>query len=291
MSDAIPSAYAAQKRAMLVTRWTGAMGAAVRQYGPSIWPGVPPTALVGLSASAVGPTEVIGNLSTAGSSIGLYGVEGPNLRRLCTSEQTVAILGRPARTALDAQGYLSDIPGQVVTGLENYAEHLRGVLNRIPSSLWQDDDHAASSSFLLRVAAASYSAGNGIVTALLNHYAAPLQRVPLAQRWHELGRLINAETASSVAGYAIDGRYKLAFIIIRAEQRLESGLALERAVNAGARAAWFDSWSTSDPALTEALTRRAYGSLSTSPSSNGSSGGALLVVASLAFAYWYSTRA
>lgn len=296
MSNALPAGYAAEKLSMLRHRWEGEMGEAVREYGPRIWAGVPPTALVGLSASSTGPTEVIGNLSTSGSSIGLYGVEGPNLRRLCESEQTVAMLGRPARAALDRAGYLSDIPGQVVTGLENYLAHLRGVLERIPANLWQDGDDAAASSFLVRVAAAAYSAGNGIVSALLNHYAAELRRVPLNERWHELGRLINAETGSSVAGYAINGRYKLAFIVVRAEQRLESGLALERAVNGGARAAWFAPWTESDPALTEALTRRAYGGLSTSRSSSSgsspgsSSGGAMLVVALLGFAYWYSSR-
>lgn len=297
MTAATPTAYAAAKLATLRRRWDGPIGEAVRAFGPRVWPGVPPTALLGLTASAVGPTEAIGNLATSGSAVGVFGVEGPNVRALATDPDVVRLLGRPARAEITADGYLSDIKGQVATGLVNYARALGAVLDRIPHAVWAGDD-AGSSSLLLRIAASAYSAGPGITAAVLNHYAAELARAELPDRWPLLAQLVARETAPRIAGYEVDGRYHVAFLVVRSEQRLESGAALERATS-GSREAWFALWSSRAPDTVAELVRRAYGTDDTghdtpggaSPSSaTADDDGWMFAAAAMAWAAWRYLR-
>lgn len=252
----MPAQYAQAKLATLRARWAGPVGDAVRAYGPRIFPGMPATALLGLTASSEGVTEVAGNTSTMGSAVGVFGVEGPRLGPLARSAECRALLGREARTELTAAGYLGDVAGQVVTGLLNYAAHGNEAMRAgVPSNVLGPD--AAGTSFVLRCCASAYSAGNGITAAVLRAYASQLAAVPPARRWSVLANVLNSAGAT-VGGYRTDGCYGAAFLCVRAEQRLECGRALDWSVGGG-NDAWFAQWDASVDA--ETLVMRAYGQL------------------------------
>lgn len=262
MSDARPAGYAAQKLPMLRARWDGEAGAAVRRYGPRIFPGMPPTALLGLTASSMGPTEKIGDLNTSGSAVGLFGLEGPNVRAFAGSREVRDLLGREVSPELTERGYLGDIPGQVVTGLLGYHRHGGDVARRVPEVF--AGDRLGSSSFALRATAAAYSAGEGIVSAALDRWHTRLEGVGLADRWRELARAIDATAPGALVGrYRVDGRYGIAHFCMRAEGRLEAGLALEQAVNGGREARWFASWVGAERELVDRVVVRGFGSFDT----------------------------
>lgn len=275
MSSARPADYAREKLPTLRARWEGEVGEAVRRYGPRIFPTMPATALLGLTASAVGPTEVIGNLETSGSAVGVYGLEGPRVRALAGSSEVRDLLGRAVSPEPTRAGYLGDIPGQVVTGLIGYRQHLGAVSGRA-SGAWGGADRLGTSSFTLRVAAAAYSAGEGIVSAALDRWRAPVAEVGLAEKWPELARRVDATPAGSMVGrYRVDGRYGICHFLMRAEERLESGLALERAVNDGRDAAWFASWVGGERELVDRIVLRGFGSFDTGHDGATAPGGGL----------------
>ena len=273
MSAARPADYAREKLPMLRARWDGDVGAAVRRYGPRIFPTMPVTALLGLTASAVGPTEMIGDTNTSGSAVGVFGLEGPRVRALAGSSEVRHLLGREVSPELTRAGYLGDIEGQVVTGLIGYRQHLGAVSDRA-SGAWGGMDRLGTSSFTLRVAAAAYSAGEGIVSAALERWRAPVAEAPLAGKWPELARRVDATPAGSMVGrYRVDGRYGICHFLMRAEERLESGLALERAVNGGRDAAWFASWVGDARELVDRIVLRGFGSFDTGHDGETTTGG------------------
>lgn len=229
------------------------MGDAVRAYGPRVFPGMPATALVGLTASSEGQTEVAGTTTTMGSAVGYFGVEGPRVAQLARSEACRQLLGRPAREELTASGYLGDVTGQVVTGLLNYKSYGDQVAARVPAVMVG----ATGTSFWLRCAASGYSAGGGMTAAVLDAFAVQLAAVPPARRWSMLANLL-VSAGARVGGQPTDGCYHAAFLCVRAEQRLESGRALDWAVRGG-NDAWFAQWDAG--VEVESLVMRAYGQL------------------------------
>lgn len=266
MSDARPTQYASEKLPTLLKRWHGPAGEYVRRYSADVWPGVPPSALLGLTASSEGPTEVIGILSSSGSAVGLFGVEGNQVAALCASRNCTQLLGREPDASIHGNGYIFDLEAQVVTGLLNYRRHLEIVAAR----------HAGGPSISalaehfdvweLACAAAGYSAGPGITSNTLARYHAALDGVPPAARWKHLGLAVDGEHEPSFRDqrtgrtFTLEGRYGVAFLVVRAAQRIACGRALEEALG-GEALAWFGE--ALDDRVAESLARKAYGSLDT----------------------------
>lgn len=252
-----PIAYAAAKLPTLRRRWDGPIGDAVRAHGPRLWPGVPPTALLGLTASSMGVDEI----GPAPDFVrGVFGVERSRIPALAAS--AAAYLGRdvPADAERKGRGYMGDIEAQVVTGIMGYLRHLDGVRQstRVPvSALWVADD-ARCTSWSLRVAAAAYSSGDARPRAVLAALAAELAPLAPAERWPHQAARVAAWPEKTIGGMAVEGKWRAAFMCLRAEQRLESGLALERAIGGG-REAWWAPWCAARPELVTALQKRAEG--------------------------------
>lgn len=255
MSAGLPTTYAREKLPMLRRRWAGPEGDALERYGPTLWPGVPLAALMGLTASSMGMTEAVGDLSTSGSAMGLYGVEGPARTQLAADPRTVALLGRPAYT--DAR-WATDYNGQTVVGLENYRRHL----GLVTAALEQPLRPTLASEWAVRLGAGAYSVGPGGTASVVNHYAAELAPLPENARWQRLRELLerDAPRMDRIGAIAARGRYGAAFLAVRIDQRLESGRELAEAE--GEPTAWWSPGSSG-----EALVALAYRSSSTTPTS------------------------
>lgn len=231
-----PRAYAASKRTTLLKRLNGDMGRALATWGRVLWPGVPVEALVGLSASSMGRTETGGEPDFA---TGLYGVEAAALPGLVG--EASALLGRPVSDQITAEGYLDDPEGQVVTGLLNYRRHLAKLRAKTPAGLWTTE--TAGSSWELRCAVAAYSSGAARPAAVLTEWADGLVRVPCSERWPTAGQYVASAYERGdrrIGGERIRGKWRLAFMHLRAEQRIESGAAL---TSDPATLQWFARWS------------------------------------------------
>ncbi len=280
-----PAAYGRAKLLTLRARWNGAEGAALRRFGhdAALWPDTPFEALLGLSASSMGPREAGGPPDYA---TGLFGLEATNIPRLAGDTTVTRLLGRHGPTTVD--GYLGDLDAQVVTGLLNYRRHAATALRGLPAHVQPQTE---GSSYHLRVAVAAYSAGPGITRAVLGEYGDRLVGVDDDQRWRVLGDAISRETRATVRGYEVRGKWKMAHLIVRAEQRIESGLALAQAT--GGDTAWFAAWADAHPELVNHLVAWGFGTGNPPPRTGGDLGGlvapALLALAFGAGAWWCAT--
>lgn len=306
MSPPEPYAYAACKLPMLRRRWEGVEGEAVRRFGPRLWPGAPATALLGLSASSMGLGEVVGQEGAEASAVGLFGVERPMVARYtdpATPEgrEAAEFLGRPVRAGLTAAGYLGDVEGQVVTGLLNYARHFAALLEVAPRAVFAGMPRTTTTSLVLRCAAAAYSSGEGVIGAGLNAFGAELGAVGWELRWPTYAGKVAGTPATVLGRVAVDGPWKVAFNIVRAEERAASGELLEDAVNAGRERAWFLPWARGEaaPVVERLIVRGGFdrvsscsggtsgvGSGGSSSASSGAGLGELAVVGALAYGAW-----
>lgn len=240
-----PVTYAARKCARLRARWDGAMGTALRQWGPRLWPGVPLTALLGLSASSEGMHEAGGPPDYA---TGLYGVEGDRLPSLCA--EAAKLLDRDVNPAVERGAYRDDVEAQVITGLLTYQRHREALLAKIPRALWEGEP---VSSWELRATAAAYSSGGGRVAPVLAELAPELVALPVAERWPHAAERVAHWPEARINGVSVAGKWRAAFWHLRADQRLMCGLAVELAENGGREADWFAPWSDEKPELVAAL--------------------------------------
>ncbi len=242
---ALPGVYGRSKLPTLLGRWQGAPGEAVRTYGPRIFGATPPQALLGLTASSMGLTEAVGNLSTSGSAVGLYGVEGPALRTLGPSDVVREILGRAVATDPHSAAWREDVAGQTVVGLVNYARHLGAVDRALPASLRA----TVGDVWALRLAAGGYSVGDGGTAGVIGHYASELAPLDPSARWDRLRQLLlrDAPTHDRIGPLRARGRYGAAFLAVRIDQRVESGRLLAEA--SGGDATWFGATSPDDMML------------------------------------------
>lgn len=246
-----PHDYAREKLPALRRRSEGLAGVAVRRWGPKLFPGVPASALLGLTASSMGAHETG---SEPDFATGLFGVEASHLDALCV--EAAQLLGRPVSSKIARDHYLDDIEGQCATGLLNYARHRDGLREALPVSL--RGDGVAGSAWELRATAAAYSSGPGRVVPVLEHLADELAAVLLDGRWEYAARRVAAWPEDRIAGVSVAGKWRAAFWHLRAEQRLMSGLALELA-EGGAAVDWFDAWCDRAPDLVAHLQLRVSG--------------------------------
>lgn len=281
MSPPGPYDYARCKLPTLRRRWDGPEGEAVRAYGRDVWPGVPPTALLGLSASSMGLGEVVGDGDAMASAVGLFGVERPRVQ-LYTDESTAegravkAVLGRPARAGLTVSGYLGDVAGQVVSGLLNYRWHFDALARLLPRGVLRGVPVTTASSLEVRLAAAAYSSGENVPAAGLGAFADALEAVSWDLRWATYAGKVAATPEATLGGVPVDGRWKIAFNIVRAEQRLCSGELLEESVNGSGGLVWWHPWvaPASAPVVERLLTRGGFDRTSTCSGGSAGPGGA-----------------
>ena len=254
MSEGIerPWDYAPPRvRERLVPWWRGEAGAAVRRWGPVVWPGIPPVALLAWSVTSQGPHE----LGPAPDYVvGLYGVERERLPRIAM--EASATLGREVPTGLTRDGYLADIEAQVVVGLHNYREHFDSMREKLDERVAGAMGRSTSAAW--RAAAWAYSSGARRARALLNAEPTVLDRLPPAQWGGALaGFVASGDKHTTIMGEATAGKWRLAFMLLRAEQRAASAVGLGRAVleldQIAELEAWLAPWALPGDAIGEAL--------------------------------------
>jgi len=255
-----PVDYARRKASTLRRRDEGPVGEAVREYAARLWPGVPPAALLGLTASSSGPGEFG---PEPDFTRGAFAVERSRVASLVA--EAVPFLGRTPSSDSErpGHGYMADVEAQVVSGILGYRRHLAEVREAVPS-LWEHPD-AEGSSWEVRVAAGAYSSGDARMIAALLALAGDLAGVDPAERWVYQCERVAAWPTSRMGDSSrgdIKGKWKVAFMHLRAEQRAESGAATEDAKPGPPDVAtmkWFGLWAIKRPELVASLTRRAEG--------------------------------
>lgn len=242
-----PLEYAEAKLSRLRRRWEGPIGDAVRLHGPRLYPGVPASALLGLTASSAG-IEEFG--PAPDFTRGAFAVEAARVASLAADASSY--LGRRVPPDCDSPdaAYMRDVEGQVVTGIMGYRRHLDALRKKVPAELLAD---AAATSFELRCMAAAYSSGDGITAAVLSYYAPQLLAHAPVERWGRLGECVAAETANRIGKYSIRGKWKVAFLTLRADQRAMCGMLLDQAVGGGAPPGYFGPWTDQRPDLVRRL--------------------------------------
>ena len=159
---------------------------------------------------------------------------------------------------------------------------------------------AAGTSLDVRLAAAAYSSGEGVPAAGLTAFADALGAVEWSLRWATYAGKVASTPDAQLRGVPVDGHWKVAFNIIRAEQRLCAGELLEVEVNGGREVVWFHPWiaEASAPVVERLITRGAFDRASTcsggssgagsgsAPASSGGGAGELLFWGALAWGAW-----
>lgn len=285
---AMPGVYARAKLPTLLERWRGAAGDAVRALGPRVFGATPAEALLGLTASSMGPAEAVGDLTTSGSAAGLYGVEGPALRQLGPSQAVRDLLGRSVATDPHSTAWRSDIEGQTAVGLLNYARHLGAVDRALPAALRS----AVGNVWALRLAAGGYSVGDGGTAGVIAHYAGELAALAPDARWDRLRARVahDAATSARIGPLRARGRYGAAFLCVRIDQRVEAGRQLAEAV--GDDTAWFGAVSPDDLAIANLAYdgQAPHETTPPPPSADGMGLGAAAVLAGLLWGAWKVLR-
>lgn len=232
-----PEDYAPSRvRERLLPWWRGAAGEAVRRWGPVVWPDVPPVALLAWSVTAQGPHELGGAPDYV---VGLYGVERARLPGLLVSAE--ATLGRDVSGSLTPSGYLGDVEAQVVVGLLNYQEHLDRVTAKADDCIMAAMGAASSATW--RAAAWAYSSGGRRARALLGATPDALLNTPPKHWGASLGALVaTMEVGARIGGEPVAGKWRLAFMVLRGEQRAQAAWELGRQVLGGEELAKLDAW-------------------------------------------------
>lgn len=261
MSDGIelPKNYAPRRvRERLVPWWEGEAGAAVRRYGPVIWPDVPPTALLAWSITSTGPTELGPEPDFV---CGLWGVERERLDEL--AREARGYLGREVRTGLTRREYLGDLEAQCVMGLLGYKRHFDGVVKDVAPAVAQSLRARRGGPGAWRVAAMAYSSGGGAVEPLLDGMAHRIASEP-QEKWPVLlSEAVVSHTSDRIHGrngrsVRVRGKWRAAHMCLRVEYRAMGAIGLAEAVleptEAAAVRKWVGAWAADD-AHTDTLER------------------------------------
>lgn len=243
-----PRAYAANKRQTMIDRWNSEQGDAVRRFGPLLFPGIPPEALIGFSANSQGPGEVVSQSFTA---IGLYNTptgtdatiaNGGAWRQIALSPEFLELVGREGHLG---SGWQRAILDQTVIGLIDYRDDISNISSRIPLSL--RPSFPPADQWAWACAAMGYVESNGAVRAI-ELTAGQLAEYPVTARFGAL--LANM----AQVGYTRATAYPL----VRAWQRLECGRVLAEATGGDTR--WFDLYlGEFTDAVEDRITRAVYG--------------------------------
>jgi hypothetical protein len=232
-----PRRYAREKLPALLARWrTPGIQLALQSWGPHWFPGVPLPALLGLTASSDGPGEWAGQRGTDLSERGLWNTEDTTLARTHADATTLLEFGR----AVDlGPAFARDHEGQAYLGLRRYREQLDAARAGIavpvrpradPYDVWG-----------LYLAAMAFSQGASRPVALVLAYRAELSGLAPGERARALRALLvrDGARADILGGVRARGPWGAVHSAVRADQRIESGILLARAVNPAATLAWW----------------------------------------------------
>ena len=224
-SSALPENYSRDELHKLRARWNDpAIRAAVLKWRDRTFPRIPITAMIAAGVTSTSRHERGGPPDFA---TGLWGVEWPRVERWAHDERTMRELGRPIPT--EASAFAHDVEAQAYAGFRSYAEHLAGCTRGLPGELVPRE----GSTWLWRLALASYSSGEGKVSRIAR---ASLDRIAQAGErgaWRAIGQAIVDAHAAGARQYGnvdISGRWDAAHLVVRNEARFQSGLVLAQAV-------------------------------------------------------------
>lgn len=269
--DHRPRFYGVDKMQTMVDRWNGPEGDAVRRYGPSIWPGVPPQALLAFSANSMGTDEA---LTAAGFwEIGLFNTPaGSPSQPAATGGAWVAIgqgdefFRLTNRRGVIGSGWRTAIVDQVIIGLIDYRNGIRAVANGIPENVRPIVPPTSNeySQWAWACGAMGY-VNSSSARADINApgVADELARYEERARFSVLLAMTAGRSPSSANAYPV----------IRAWQRLETGKVL--AQQTGGDTTWFDTYlGVHTDAVEHILTQARYGQpdCPTTPGANDAPG-------------------
>lgn len=247
----LPKDYAPRRvRERLAPWWRGPAGEAVRRYGPAIWPGVPPVALLAWSVTSTGPRE-----SGPGPDYvrGLWGVERERLDTLARDARPY--LGREVHIGEDEREYLKDVEAQCVCGLIGYRRHFDGVTRDVTRTVGDALRGRRDGPASWRVAAMAYSSGGAKVEPLLDA-AADVLAVEPQEKWGPLlGYAVASSPRERIEGHGgrsvkVRGKWNAAYMLLRVEARALAAALLADEVleptEATAVRKWVGAWTADD---------------------------------------------
>lgn len=226
-----PRAYAASKLSEILARWNGPLGAAVREYGPAIWPGIPTQALLAFSMNSSGQYDAltaagfweIGFFNTPAGSPSQPAATGGAWATIARSDEFRRIVGR---SGVIGSGWRDAVVDQAVIGLIDYRNDIQNIARGIPLDLVPQ----GMSQWAWACGSMGYTLSTNARVAI-NQSADALRAV--SDPWR-FGTLL---AATAERGFTT-GRSGTAYPLIRAWQRLECGRLLTE--QTGGDLAWFD---------------------------------------------------
>lgn len=226
-----PRAYGAAHIRTMLSRWNGAPGAAIREYGPRIWPYTPGQALMGMSANSEGATEAItlagfwevGLFNTPGGSPSQPAATGGSWASIARSQAFIDLVGREG---VIGNGWQDAIVDQVVIGLLDYHRGIQIIASRIPADLRP----TAGTQWEWACGVFGYVTSTGAIAAINDH-------ADFLRGFEEQYRFGALLAATAEAGFT-SGTSGTAYPLVRAWQRLECGRLLTE--QTGGDLAWFE---------------------------------------------------
>lgn len=261
---ATPTAYARGHLARLRARYDDPFGLAVRRMAPVAWLGVPPSAILGQTASVTrananttrtSRSQRFHEVGYAQSPAGLRDGPAPNpdpaakynrWGELAASPLVVQLLGRPATMVPD--GWASALDDQAAVGLASLLKDLASITRKLPPALRPS---SPSTRWAVFCAYSAFSRGASGAWSRLAPAADVLAAVDEGARVEALVRWI---ATSDHPAAKVVGKEGVARMVLRSLWKIASGEALERAL--GGDAAWYG---VRDVDAEAALTRRALG--------------------------------
>lgn len=261
---AVPDAYARGHLRRLRARYDDPFGLAVRRMTPVAWPGVPPSVILGQTASTrradenttrTSRSQRFHEVGYAQTPAGLRDGPAPNADpaaeynrwgELASSDLVVSLLGRPATMVPD--GWRESMDDQAAVGLASLLKDLARITRKLPPALRPS---SPSTPWAIFCAFAAFSRGASGAWSRLEPAADVLAAVDEGAR---IGALVHWIATSDHPAAKVAGKAGVARMTLRTLWKMRSGEALERAL--GGEVAWYGTHDGSDE---EALTRRALG--------------------------------
>jgi hypothetical protein len=268
-NDRTPASYGSDHASSLFSRWNGPLGIYARQFGPQVFPGMPPEAIVGFTTIG-GQTEDTCSVGNSFHEMGWFQTEGGpcggpgpnpdiyasdnNWGRLASSDTVTGLLGRSA-TMVDGD-WAQSPDDQVAVGLANLQMHAASVAAQIPAALAPSDPGSTWTAFL---AFTGFSAGDGGAAHTINRYASQLASVPESGRVAALITAVLQDAQNGTLPGPTDGDHgNPAYDVLRTLQKFGSGRALAQLT--GGNTSWFDlGFGSGQIAAEQSIDDAAYG--------------------------------
>lgn len=243
----VPSTYGRRKLSETRTRWSGALGQAVREMTQAFMPGVPPEAIMGFASNGSGDER------TSLDERGYFGTEGPRWNSLRVRSEVRGLLGREAVADPAWMASRGGTRDQVATGLVNLRDHYNEVVRRLDARL---RPASLGSEWSVALMFAGWSTGDSRAATFVNRYASDLAAVPEPDRWQAFLRAVarGVQAGTETPGTS---HTRAVYTAVRTMQKLAVGRAL--AADHGGNVAWFSM----TPSDVEDVIARASGGATT----------------------------